>query len=168
MSLPIKSKRNMMVRFSLIAVACVFAVNGNSSVAQPLERVDCSTLTGKVMCGYQGWFNCENDGMNLGWTHWVHDRREPFAPGNASVDLWPDVSELDDNERYSTSFQLSDGRAAEVFSSANRKTVVRHFEWMQDYGIDGAFVQRFANGLHIPDTLRHKDAVLSTPTSVVR
>ena len=27
--------------------------------------VDTSTLRGKVMCGYQGWFNCEGDGASL-------------------------------------------------------------------------------------------------------
>src|SRR3954464_650030 len=32
--------------------------------------VDTSTLTGKVMCGYQGWFNCDGDGAGRGWAHW--------------------------------------------------------------------------------------------------
>ena len=53
-------------------------------------KVDASTLTGKVMCGYQGWFNCKGDGANLGWTHWAKKRTRPFAPGNVTVDLWPD------------------------------------------------------------------------------
>jgi len=66
--------------------------------------VDPSTLTGKVMAGYQGWFNCEGDGANLGWTHWAKDRRKPFGPGNVGVDLWPDVSEYDDDELYTTVF----------------------------------------------------------------
>ncbi len=26
------------------------------------------------MCGYQGWFNCDGDGADLGWTHWAHHR----------------------------------------------------------------------------------------------
>jgi hypothetical protein len=30
-----------------------------------------------------------------------------------------------------------------LFSSANARTVLRHFEWMRDYGIDGAFLQHF-------------------------
>ena len=123
--------------------------------------VDRSTLTGKVMVGYQGWFNCEGDGAKLGWTHWAKHRQRPFAPENVTVDLWPDVSELATDERFATGFKHADGTVAEVFSSNNRKTVLRHFEWMRDYGIDGAFVQRFANGLRDANSLRHKDKVLS-------
>lgn len=126
-----------------------------------LAQVDTRTLTGKVMCGYQGWFNCEGDGANLGWTHWSKRRNKPFAPGNVTVDLWPDVSEYASDERFATGFQHIDGRVAEVFSSANRKTVLRHFQWMRDYGIDGAFVQRFATGLTDPVVLRHRDNVLA-------
>lgn len=125
------------------------------------EVVDRSTLIGKVMCGYQGWFNCEGDGANLGWTHWAREKERIFAPGNVTVDVWPDVSELDADERYATGFKHADGSAAEVFSSGNRKTVVRHFEWMRDYGIDGIFLQRFAHGLRNDEWKRHKDTVLS-------
>ena len=125
------------------------------------SNIDTSTLDGKVMVGYQGWFNCKDDGMQLGWTHWSRNRRLPgFGPGNVSVDLWPDISELDHDERYPTEFRNADGTIAEVFSSSNRKTVIRHFKWMQDYGIDGAFVQRFANGLSNPELKHHKDTVL--------
>ncbi len=134
-----------------------------STAAQPVsaEKVDTTTLTGKVMCGYQGWFSCPGDGMDLGWMHWARKRRKPFAPGNAGVDLWPDVAELGPEERFATGFKHGDGRVAEVFSSANRATVSRHFEWMRDYGIDGAFLQRFANDLEDANSLRHKNAVLS-------
>jgi hypothetical protein len=128
--------------------------------AGPSERgVDVKTLTGKVMCGYQGWFNAEGDGAGLGWKHWKG--RGGFKPGHCTIDLWPDVSELDPDERYATAFKLADGRPAEVFSSYNRKTVLRHFKWMKDYGIDGAFVQRFANPLTNPRILRHDTTVLS-------
>jgi len=126
-----------------------------------IQEVDRSTLTGKVMVGYQGWFNCEGDGAELGWTHWSRNRRKSFGPGNVTVDLWPDVSELDEDERFLTGFKNADGSNADVFSSGNRKTVVRHFAWMRDYGIDGAFLQRFANGLTSDKEKRHKDNVLS-------
>jgi hypothetical protein len=128
----------------------------------PVEssQVDTSTLTGKVMCGYQGWFNCDGDGANLGWTHWARNRGRPFAPGNVTVDLWPDVSELDADQRYATGFTHADGQPAEVFSSGDRKTVMQHFRWMQQYGIDGAFLQRFAAGLQHADSQRHKNNVL--------
>ena len=123
--------------------------------------VDTSTLTGKVMTGYQGWFNCEGDGAGLGWTHWARRSSKPFAPGNVTVDLWPDISELTVGERFTTGFKFADGRSAEVFSSFNRETVLRHFRWMREYGIDGVFVQRFANGLEDEATRHHKDVVLA-------
>ena len=52
-----------------------------------VQGVDTSTLNGKVMTGYQGWFNCRGDGAGLGWTHWARNRHKPFGPGNVTVDL---------------------------------------------------------------------------------
>ncbi|QTN32023.1 xylosidase/arabinosidase [Akkermansiaceae bacterium] len=126
-----------------------------------IRGVDTTTLRGKVMTGYQGWFNCPDDGAGLGWTHWARNTSKPFAPGNVTVDLWPDMSEATASERFPTGFKHADGETAYVFSSYNRTTVLRHFEWMRDYGIDGAFVQRFANGLRKESTRHHKDVVLS-------
>ena len=122
--------------------------------------VDASTLTGKVMCGYQGWFNTPGDGMKLGWMHWARKRHRSFGPRNISVDLWPDMTEYGPKERFPTGFRHADGSVAEVFSSANRATVRRHFEWMRDYGIDGIFLQRFAHGIGDRDRMRHKNLVL--------
>ena len=124
-------------------------------------RVDTSTLRGKVLVGYQGWFNCEGDGSGLGWKHWARRGRRAPGPGNVTVDLWPDVSELDPDERFATEFRNADGSAAEVFSSAHRKTVARHFRWMRDYGIDGAFLQRFATGLSRTARLENNNRVLA-------
>src|SRR5580698_9026503 len=56
-----------------------------------VKGVDTTTLTGKVMCGYQGWFGAPGDGsLASGWRHWTA-RQGPFADGNAKVDLWPDM-----------------------------------------------------------------------------
>ncbi|MGB6221370.1 glycoside hydrolase family 71/99-like protein [Haloferula sp.] len=126
-----------------------------------VNGVDRTTLEGKVMAGYQGWFNCPDDGAGLGWTHWARNGSKPFAPGNVTVDLWPDMSEATPGERFSTGFKHANGEPAVVFSSHNRTTVLRHFKWMRDYGIDGVFVQRFANGLKRESGRHHKDTVLS-------
>lgn len=119
---------------------------------------DTSTLAGKVMCGYQGWFTTPGDGSQRGWAHYSHRGR--FEPGACSIDLWPDVSELDDDERFATPFRHADGSVAHVFSSHQRQTVLRHFRWMQEYGIDGAFVQRFAVETRHPLNLNHCNTVL--------
>ncbi len=120
--------------------------------------VDVSRLTGKVMCGYQGWFTAPGDGSERGWTHYSRGGR--FEPGRCSIDLWPDVSELAADEKFATPFRHADGSAAYVFSSHNRQTVLRHFEWMKEYGIDGAFVQRFAVETLHPKNLNHFNTVL--------
>ena len=120
--------------------------------------VDVHTLTGKVMAGYQGWFTAVGDAAGRGWTHWGQGGR--FEPGNCKIDLWPDVSELTPAERYATPFRHADGRTAEVFSSFNRRTVLRHFAWMQQYGLDGVFVQRFITETGGNQSLRHVNVVL--------
>ena len=56
--------------------------------------VDATTLDGKVLCGYQGWFNTPGDGTNFGFTHWGQGLDRPDG-GRFTVDMWPDVSEYD-------------------------------------------------------------------------
>ena len=113
----------------------------------PVVRgVDSSTLYNKVMCGYQGWFLAKGDGYKPGFVHWNGGGgRVDGNPPRCSIDFWPDMSELDDDEKFPTNYKHVDGSTAYVFSSAVKKTVLRHFKWMQDYGIDGAFVQRFTS-----------------------
>ena len=114
----------------------------------PVKKdVDTSTLYNKVMCGYQGWFMADGDGYGMGFVHWGGvDRSEP----QCSVDLWPDLSEYDADELFPTRYRHEDGSTAYVFSSTVKKTVLRHFKWMEEYGIDGVFVQRFGGPISRP------------------
>ncbi|MFO0876180.1 MAG: glycoside hydrolase family 71/99-like protein [Gemmataceae bacterium] len=124
-----------------------------------VKGVDCSTLTGKIVCGYQGWFTTPGDGSGRGWRHYARGAR--FEPGSCVIDLWPDVRELTPSERIPTPFRHADGSVAHVFSSHQRPTVLRHFAWMREYGIDGVFVQRFAVETRQPLDLRHCNTVLT-------
>ena len=112
---------------------------------------------GLVMAGYQGWFNAAGDGANRGWHHY-HAGGE-LEPGNCKFDLWPDVSEY--KKTYPTPFTHADGRTAYLFSSYDASTTDLHFKWMQQYGIDGAFVQRFVTNLRSPLHLHANNTVLS-------
>ncbi len=124
----------------------------------PGQEVDPSTLTGKVMCGYQGWFAAPGDGSGRGWVHYGAGRKG-FKPGFCSIDLWPDMREMEDDETYPTPFRHADGGMATVFSSYHPKTVMRHFLWMKEYGIDGVFLQRFGSSLRNPKVRNHRDVV---------
>ena len=126
-----------------------------------VHGVDAGTLHGKVLCGYQGWFNAEGDGAKLGFKHWTKGPAAIPAPWNLHVDLWPDLSEFPPEERFATQVKYADGRPGEVFSSFLKPTVLRHFQWMRDAGIDGILVQRFAGSLSSPLILRHNNVVLA-------
>jgi hypothetical protein len=99
------------------------------------------SLHGNVMAGYQGWFMAKGDGFEPGFVHWGGVDREPPT---CTVDMWPDLTEYGAAEKFPTNFRHKDGSTAHVFSSTVKETVVRHFDWMRQYDIDGAFVQRFA------------------------
>lgn len=131
----------------------VFGIGLMAAVAQrhPLPE-------NRVFCGYQGWFRCEGDGAGNGWFHYAAGGK--FEPGNVTIDLWPDVGELGRDERFPTPFKHADGSTAEVFSSAHPATVRRHFKWMREYGIDAAFVQRFATTTMDPKFREPMDQVL--------
>jgi len=127
--------------------------------------VNTSTLDGKVIVGYQGWFNTPEDGSHLYWKHYRSEKKadyDLFRPGASSIDYWPDMSELDEDEKFRTGFRKPDGSPAYVFSSRNPKTVARHFKWMKDYGIHAAAIQRFNHELwESPTITANRNVVLS-------
>lgn len=103
-------------------------------------------VVGKVTVGYQGWFGASGDGSPL--NSWQH--------GN--LECWPDTREYL-NTYSGTPFpqggvsqpgftgNLGNGQPAKMFSSWSSQTVAKHFQWMQDYGIDCAALQRFGSYL---------------------
>ncbi|QEG36363.1 hypothetical protein [Bythopirellula goksoeyrii] len=105
--------------------------------AGPSREVDASTLTGKVLAGYQGWFNTPNDAADEGYVHWGH-------PGDWSIEQWPDANDYDQSELFPVpGVATASGEQAYLFSSANSSVVNRHFQWMREHDIDGVLVQRF-------------------------
>jgi hypothetical protein len=103
---------------------------------------DATTLHGKVLAGYQGWFGCPGDGSERDrWVGWFFE--QDATASSVGVDYWPDVSELTPDALFKTNMTLPDGSPAMVFSSYNAKTVDRHFQWMEEYSIDGVLAQRF-------------------------
>ncbi len=94
---------------------------------------------GLVMAGYQGWFNAVGDSGKRGWNHYLSHGK--FEPGSTNIDIWPDVSEY--KKTYKSPFKHADGSDAYLYSSYDESSVETHFKWMQQYGVDGVFVQRF-------------------------
>jgi hypothetical protein len=104
--------------------------------------VDATTLYGKYMCGYQGWFRAAGDGSNQGWVHWFSSKTDP-STSYVRVDLFPDLREFEADELFSTNLHYRDGSTVKLYSPYIEKSVVRHFKWMKENDIDGVWVQRF-------------------------
>ena len=102
-----------------------------------------NSVDGLLLAGYQGWFNAEGDGAGLGWKH--YEKNGAFEPGRCTIDLWPEVGEYE--QLYDSPFTFADGTTAKLFSSHDRSTTLLHFKWMEQYGVDGVFMQRFIASL---------------------
>ncbi|WP_158995983.1 glycoside hydrolase family 71/99-like protein [Mucilaginibacter sp. L196] len=100
-------------------------------------------VVGKVIVGYQGWFAAIGDGspINEYW-HWTQNWAQEPSPTNTGITSWPDVRDY--TSTYPTQYpNLNNGSPANVFSSFSDQTVNIQFQWMKEYGIDGAALQRF-------------------------
>ena len=64
MSIP----RILTVLRALIAAGCWVDWQPRQAAAAG-DEVEATTVHGKIMCGYQGWFRCPGDAANLGWIH---------------------------------------------------------------------------------------------------
>lgn len=79
----------------------------------------------------------------MGWGHWSRDPNT-ITPQTLTFEMWPDMSEYGSSERFAVpGFTYPDGSPAQLFSSDNAATVLRHFQWMKQHEIDGAWLQHF-------------------------
>ncbi len=87
-----------------------------------------SEFKGKTVSGYQAWFTATEG------KEW-----------NRTFDYYPNIEDYDQNELVQSAYSdLGSGEPALLFSSNNKNTIDTHFSWMQEYGIDGAAIQRFS------------------------
>jgi hypothetical protein len=124
--------------------------------------INATTLDGKVLCGYQGWFNTPGDGTNFGFGHWGQGLEQPGG-GRFHVDMWPDVSEYDPHDLCAVSdLKMPDGSPARLYSAYRKGPVLLHCKWMRQYGIDGVFLSRFVSETTSPPRARHINTVLAS------
>ncbi|KFC64617.1 hypothetical protein FG93_05213 [Bosea sp. LC85] len=126
-----------------------------------------STLYGRHVVGYQGWFVCPSSPESGGkWAHWF--RGEGKTADDLRVDMWPDTAELTAEERCSTGLKTGAGNEAVLFSSLNSKTVDRHFSWMKTYNIESVALQRFVSELTSSRKRAQRDIVLQNVVKSAR
>jgi hypothetical protein len=142
------------IAFLLVCLACCLATAQDRNKHGSSSRYP--SYQGLVMCGYQGWFRAEGDGSNEGWVHYGNQGK--FDTAHVHLDFWPDVSEYP--KTYPTALTNQDGTTARVFSSRDESTTDLHFHWMQQYGIDGVFVQRFFGTTRSEQSRRSSRVVL--------
>ena len=154
-----------------LAAGSLAAQTPSSDADQPWLRpytgptrtdIDATTLDGKVLCGYQGWFNTPGDGTDFGFVHWGSGLDRPGS-GRLTVDMWPDTSEYDPQDLCDVpSLKMLDGSPARLYSAFKKGPVLLHFKWMRQYGIDGVFLSRFIGEAASPARARHVNTVLAS------
>jgi hypothetical protein len=141
---------------ALFSICCI----NNTALAE----ID-NTVTGKVICGYQAWFNCYGDGSPVErWAHWSAGKyrsNDGFpAPGHLSIEVYPDISEYESTDLFQTGFSdFPDGTPAKLYSSFKQNAINKHFEWMKNYGIDGIALQRFLGETKDGVFKRNRDSI---------
>ncbi len=128
----------------LLLVSVLFFIKCFSQTAPEAESV-----TGKVICGYQGWFSCYGDGSPVArWFHWSNGIYQSNAgspaPGALKFEAYPETTEYNDASLFQTNLgNTNEGKPAKLFSSWKADVIDKHFEWMQQNEIDGVALQRF-------------------------
>jgi hypothetical protein len=159
----------MILKHNLIAIKWIAILLSVFPVTYTAaQTVDATTMNNKVMAGYQGWFRAPGDkGENRGWAHWFN-AQVPNA-NKLAFDTWPDMSELSKREKYAVpGFTYPDGSPAYLYSAQNYRTVLRHFQWMKQYGIDGVWLSEFCGYFPGGNAQRDSTTVLTIMDNVQR
>lgn len=131
-----------MIRKSFVIIFTFLISNIVTGQNLVIEPVDNTSLKGKAMFGYQGWFGHPDDNSpRPNYWHWGN--MDKVGVTSLSIDMLPDMREYCADERYETAYTYANGDVVPVFSSGNRATVKRHMKWVRDYNTDGVWVQRF-------------------------
>lgn len=127
--------------FRVAAAAEEWASLSAVPLVAPPAVPDAKDFKSLVLCGYQGWFRTRPNNTAGYWQHWGDDLKNGTG---IMEDYWPDLSEFTPEEKFAApGYFFEDGSQAYLFSSDNARTVMRHFEWMETYGIDGVALQSF-------------------------
>lgn len=106
-----------------------------------------SEFIGKSVAGYQAWF--DTGGQYDFWVHWsnnavAQDGTRWPRRYNHTFEIYPDVSFYDPADLAQTGFaDLGNGQPSRLFTSRSARVINKHFELMQQAGMDGVAVQRF-------------------------
>src|SRR5471030_551839 len=78
------------------------AVKKKTKTVKATGVVDASTMSGKILAGYQGWFRTPGDRPgSTSWAHVFNSRggdTGKFLPARLALDTWPDMKEYDKDE----------------------------------------------------------------------
>ena len=106
-----------------------------------------SEFIGKSVAGYQAWF--DTGGRTDFWVHWSNNAIESDGTRwprryNHTFEIYPDVTLYEDADLAQTGFaDFGNGEPARLFTSRSAGVINKHFELMQQAGMDGVAVQRF-------------------------
>jgi hypothetical protein len=141
------------------ALLIIFLLTAGTVTAQNLivPKVDNSSYTGKAMFGYQGWF-AHPDDKSPRPTYWHWGDMSKIGREHLSIDMFPDMREMGENEKMRTAYSFPSGPIAYVFSSGNRQTVHRHMKWVRDYNTDGVWLQRFISEYNDKAVMAFRDS----------
>lgn len=126
--------------------------------------VDASTLKNKTMLGYQKWQATPKNRFSTGWRHWTKNGVDPSSNSlvdSAVFDVWPDTSEFPSANLSSAGLTRPDGSVTTLYDAYLEETSRLHFKWLQYYGLDGVWLQRFCSELSFSPLLNARTDALN-------